>query len=316
GGIGVELDGEYRLDLRVDDRDDDIEERIALMAGLGGFEIPAERAGDRIFVLGKTLRTSDLSYGDLDPLPEILPELDSSRLLNLPLYTNGVIKRGARFGSIESGVLLTSRAGVPAAYLVDESGAQRYPTRAGTAMSSGSELTAHEVDSLLDSILLTAFRTRAAIRRPLDTAARVSIWIVDPQGVVLGMIRTDDAPVFGIDVALQKARTAAFFSSADAGEKLNAVRVRNGIGAFADYVGAVRALLGPTALTGTHAFSDRAGGNLSRPFFLDGIDGNSNGPFSLPFPGTAPGRTWSPFNTGLQLDLVFQRLVQPLGIPS
>ena len=39
-----------------------------------------------------------------------------------------------------------------------------------------------------------------------------TITVVDRAGTVLGLIRTPDAPVFGTDVALQKARTAAFFS--------------------------------------------------------------------------------------------------------
>src|SRR5690606_35173305 len=94
-------------------------------------------------------------------------------------------------------------------------------------------------------------------------------------------------------------------------------RARNAVGGFNDYVSLVRNFLGdPNALTGTHAFSDRAGGNLSRPFFPDGIVDRANGPLSHPFPGTADGvRTWSPFNTGFQLYLIFQRIVQPLGIP-
>ena len=316
GGLGVELDGEYRVDRDISDRDDDIEERIALMSTQGGFEIPSERAGNRIFVLGKTLRTVDLSYAELDALPEILLELDPSSLLKIPFYTDGTIRAGAVFGDASSGILRSTRAGVAAAFLVQASGAARFPTRGGATLAAGA-LSAAEVDALLDSALFTAFRTRAAIRRPLDTAARVSIWVVDHLGNPLGMVRNEDAPVFGLDVALQKARSAAFFSSADAGEKLSAVRARNGVGAFNDYVGAAAASIPVPLLRGQFAVTDRAIGNLARPFFVDGIDGNSNGPFSLPFPGTAgASRTWSPFNTGLQLDLAFQRLVQPLGIPQ
>ena len=37
-----------------------------------------------------------------------------------------------------------------------------------------------------------------------------------------------------------------------------------------------------------------------------------NGPLSKPFPGTRAGSTWSPFNDGLQLDLVFGGLAAPI----
>jgi uncharacterized protein GlcG (DUF336 family) len=100
--------------------------------------------------------------------------------------------------------------------------------------------------------------------------------------------------MFGTDVALQKARTAAFFSNASAASDLMAVSP-----AISAYVTAVRSFLGkPAALADGIAFSDHAGGNLSRPFFPDGIDGNANGPFGKPY------ASWSPFNDGLQLDLV------------
>ena len=46
----------------------------------------------------------------------------------------------------------------------------------------------------------------------------------------------------------------------------------------------------------------RLHGNLSRPFFPDGIDGNGPGPLSKHF------GVWSPFNTGLQLDSVVDNI--------
>jgi hypothetical protein len=78
---------------------------------------------------------------------------------------------------------------------------------------------------------------------------------------------------------------------------------------LAQYVSAAQTFLGvPTALTdGAIAFSDRAGGNLSRPYFPDGVSGTAAGPFSK------PAGEWSPFSTGLQLDLVYNALVQHIG---
>src|SRR3546814_8724472 len=100
-------------------------------------------------------------------------------------------------------------------------------------------------------------RARAQIRRPLDSRAQVSISVVDTHGAVLGIVRSPDAPIFGTDVSLQKARTAAFFSSARAGSALMANPDAR-VGAF---VQAARTFLAdPAALTGKTAFSDRANG--------------------------------------------------------
>jgi len=56
------------------------------------------------------------------------------------------------------------------------------------------------------------------------------------------------------------------------------------------------------------AFGDRTIGNLARPFFPDGINGNPNGPLSKPFP------QWSPFSTGLQLEVSLAGIGQALCI--
>lgn len=308
GGLGVELDGAYTLDRNIGDIDDSIEERIALTATLGGFEIPSERTGNQIFVAGKSLRTTDLKYSDLDPPLEILAELDTNRLLPVSLYFGGQIRDGATYGTVGSGISRTLRAGIPATYIADGAGNPRFPTRAGTA-PNGNALTSAEVDAILDSALMTAFRTRSGIRRPTDSQAHVSIWVVDKEGIPLGMIRTSDGPIFGIDVALQKARTAAFFSSVDVISKLNS--------GYSGYASASNAFFGQDVFSSGRAFSARAVGNISRPFFLDGIDGTAPGPFSVPFPGLVSGsESWSPFNTGLQLALVAQRVLSPLGVPA
>lgn len=307
GGIGVELDGLYSFDRNVLDYDDDIEERIALAASQG-FEAPSDRVGSRIFVLGKSFRYTDLSYDAIDSA-ETIADYSEENLIPVSGFFSGRILQGTQFGTIESGILHSARAGLPVSILVNSDGSERFPTRSGSP-KDGFELTETEVAALLDSALHTAHRARAAIRRPLDTPARVSIWVVDHLGKPLGFIRSQDAPVFGIDVALQKARTAVFFSSADASEVLFRAE-------FSDYVSRARSLLGDSALTGTHAFADRSGGNLSRPFFPDGIEDNAPGPFSLPFPGSvhAASRqsTWSPFNTGLQLDISLPAILAPLS---
>lgn len=308
GGVGVEFDGSYTLDRNVFDRDDDPEEGLALAAAFG-FEAPSNRRADAIIVGGKALRYVDAAEVRDDPLKAGDGEgIPASSLVSVPGFFSGVVRGGVIFGSPESGVASTVRIGIPAAILVQ----QGETSRAGSSLPGGEQLTAPEVDALLDSALLTAQRSRAGIRNPLDSPARVSIWVVDHLGVPLGFVRSQDAPVFGIDVALQKARTSAFFSSSDASSLLQ----RAG---FGGYVSATRSFVGRDPFIGV-AFSGRGIGNLSRPFFIDGSDGNANGPLSLPFPGmmNVAGRSWSPFNTGLQLDVSLAAVVAPLrgSIPS
>jgi uncharacterized protein GlcG (DUF336 family) len=152
------------------------------------------------------------------------------------------------------------------------------------------------VTQILSTAVALANRVRAAIRQPIGSNARVTISVVDTNGAVLGIFRQLDAPVFGLDVAVQKARTTNFFARADAAAKLS------GAG-FGSYVS--RASTDGLSLNGGIAFSDRAIGFLHRPLFPDGINGTLAGPFSSQL------ADWSPFNVGLQLDLVRTALLSP-----
>jgi uncharacterized protein GlcG (DUF336 family) len=105
----------------------------------------------------------------------------------------------------------------------------------------------------------------------------------------------------GFDVCVQKARTAAFFSSASAANQLRTAEA----GKFAKYLDA--AARDGIRLDGGIAITDRAGGFLSRPFFPDGIDETGHGPFSKSID------QFSPFNDGLQLDLVLTSLGNALS---
>jgi uncharacterized protein GlcG (DUF336 family) len=171
---------------------------------------------------------------------------------------------------------------------------------AGSTSGSPNALTAGDVTQIIAQAARQADITRAAIRQPLGSPARVSIAVVDARGRVLGIFRTQDAPVFGFDVSAQKARTAAFFSNSQAGALLRAA----GFGGYADRAGA-----DGLGLDGSVAFSTRAVGFLHRPFLPDGIDGEPPGPFSTPI------ERWSVFNVGLQLDLVRQNLLAYLVTP-
>jgi uncharacterized protein GlcG (DUF336 family) len=193
--------------------------------------------------------------------------------------------------------------------LVDGANNNRYPVQAG----SDGYLGGPEVQLLLRSALMVANRARAQIRQPSGQTAQVSIAVVDTQGTVLGLVRTPDAPVFGTDVALQKARSAAWFSSTGAASQLQSLPPANYLNPVAtssplSYLQALRQVLGDAmALGNGTAYSTRAIGNLSRPFLPDGVASAVPGPLSKPY------AQWSPFSTGLQLDLSMNGLVAALG---
>jgi uncharacterized protein GlcG (DUF336 family) len=233
------------------------------------------------------------------------------------------MRNGTAFGQPASGIRADGEnlfPGADAFVFVDAGNEPRYPPRAGTdgATLGADALTQGEVRTLLRSALGVTNRARAQIRLPLGSQARVTIAVVDTQGEILGMVRARDAPLFGADVSLQKARTAVFFSSDSAAPFLSSlpdaaylsvsddgVDVDDRI-ALGDYVGdARRFLASPTAFgDGAIAYSARAIGNLSRPFFPDGIGGSRAGPFSKPF------AQWSVFSDGAQLDVALNAILQ------
>jgi uncharacterized protein GlcG (DUF336 family) len=119
---------------------------------------------------------------------------------------------------------------VPFAYPVmnlgGESGQLRQPIIADpsvVALPNGvARLTAQEVTSILAAAANRARTTRAGIRLPRGTAAQVFITVVNNPNangvapVVLGTFCTSpDTTLFSWDVAVQKARTAVFFSAAN-----------------------------------------------------------------------------------------------------
>jgi uncharacterized protein GlcG (DUF336 family) len=283
GGVGIEGDGLYTIDRDPRDFDKPFEEIIAAAAARG-YETPALIRGDNILVDGVRLPFSNVEPGDL-------PNAATIPFANLPGQIDPMFPvRGAQ----PSAFVPTTVGGVNGAADL------RFFPFLGSLSGSARALTAAEVTQIIEQAARQSDVTRAAIRQPLGSAARVSIAVVDTEGRVLGIFRTQDAPVFGFDVSVQKARTAAFFSRSNAGALLRGV----GMGAYVD-----RAAADGIRLDGSIAFSDRANGYLHRPFFPDGIDGNPPGPFSTPI------ERWSVFNVGLQLDLIIDNLVQTLAAP-
>ncbi len=271
GGVGVEGDGIYTIDRDPRDEDQPFEEIIAVSAAQN-FSAPPLIRGDNILVEGIRF-----PFANVDNPPAVTP---------------------ISFQDLPGFVLTPVRAALPSAFtpvtlngVNGEASSRFYPAVAGSALSAA------EVQQILGQAALTANITRAGIRQPLGSNARVSIAVVDVDGRILGIFRQADAPVFGFDVSAQKARTAAFLARPDAGAQLQAA----GLGSYV-----ARAAADGIGLNGSIAFSTRGFGFLHRPLFPDGINDTDAGPFS-----TRLGE-WSPFNVGLQLDLIqLSQLLSP-----
>lgn len=116
-------------------------------------------------------------------------------------------------------------------------------------------LSASDVQQILNNAEATANVTRAAIRLPLGSSAKMVIAVADLDGTIIGLRRMTDSTVFSIDVAVTKARNMVYFNSTSrTAADLNQVPM------------------------GT-AVTNRTIGFGAQPFFPPGIDGSSAGPF-------------------------------------
>lgn len=331
GGVGVIADGTYSTDADPYNEDRDIDELIAV-AATAGFQAPIGIRANRITAGGRSLRFTDVDLEHLAAVPAAAPPFAQiagggvGRLVDVAGYYTAArgLLDGAPINTPASGIRPDSGASFsnPDAHiLVDGNNIPRFAPRDGT--NGPAALSAADVREILEQALNVALTGRAQIRQPLNSPIEVTISVSDANGVPLGTVRTPDGPVFGIDVSLQKARTAAFFSSPLAATELNAVNdvvippggvpvvgnldtnnpTLTRVLSLRQYLANMRAFLGPNALTGANAFTARAVGLLGRPYFPDGIQSQGPGPIATGQPN------WSPFAVGLQLDYVILDLV-------
>lgn len=305
GAIGVMGDGDYGFDPNILDRDIDPEEAIAF-AGTQGFAAADAIRADRITVDGTTLRFSDITTSDIGAVSGNFAAINGTAgsIIAVRGYSNAAIIAGTPYGTEASGIRAARAAefsNTDAFILTDGSGNPRFPIRAGTDSASVTQpLSAAEVRAILEEAFTVLTRARAQIRRPLDSRMQATISVVDTHGEVLGIVRSPDAPIFGTDVSLQKARTAMFFSNPQAASNLLAAG-----GGVAPFVAAMRTFLGdPASLTGNFAYGNRSVGNLARPYFPDGELGRPPGPLSRPI------EDFNPFAVGLQVQLVAANIIQ------
>jgi uncharacterized protein GlcG (DUF336 family) len=307
GGVGVMGDGVYDFDTNILDVESKDEEFIAL-AATANFLPPAGITANFITVDGTSLRYSDATAsgfrGTAAPAFSTLAGTVGN-LVAVTGYNAATIVAGSAYGSENSGIrasTTTEFANPDAFILTNGSGANRFPVRAATdGAVTAQPITAAESRALLEEAFLIMTRARAQIRRPLDSRAQVTISVVDTYGSVLGVVRSPDAPIFGTDVSLQKARTAAFFTNANASSELLA----NPTPRIADMMRTARIFFNdPNAFTGRVAFTNRAIGNIARPFFPDGEQERPPGAFSPSIQG------FSPFSVGIQSTLITENIVQ------
>jgi uncharacterized protein GlcG (DUF336 family) len=125
-----------------------------------------------------------------------------------------------------------------------------------TLINGEMRLTATDVSSIISFAAQRVKITRAGIRLPIGTQMQVFITVVNYPNMpgvaptVLGTFRTGEATLFSWDVAVQKARTAIYYSTRDL------------------------AGLGQNV-----AESTRCVGFLAQKFYPPGIDGNPPGPY-------------------------------------
>lgn len=120
----------------------------------------------------------------------------------------------------------------PAAEFGGVSGELRFPIRDDPMpgkIGKTARLSASEVADIIAKAAARSGITRAGIRLPVGVPARVFISVVGNPGLtgqappILGVFRTGEATIFSWDVAVQKARTAYFFSNNDFAESTRTV---------------------------------------------------------------------------------------------
>jgi len=116
-------------------------------------------------------------------------------------------------------------------------------------------LSSQQVNQIVMAAVSTANQTRAIIRLPIGSRAKMVIAVADLDGTLIALYRMTDATVFSVDVAATKARNMVYFNSvARAASDLPGVP------------------LGTAVTNRTISFG-------AQPFFPPGIDGTAAGPF-------------------------------------
>ncbi len=231
GGIGISGGGglsNFNLDLCQGIINDEI---IALGAA-SGFSVDDGLRGDNIFIDGIRFLFSNGEAESAGPGMTTMAEALTLGTIDVrfPIRATPPAKFPIPFGDVNLGAGFDFRP------------------------KAGSILSLAQVQQIINQAVAQADKTRAAIRRPIGSPARVFITVVDIDGTVLGIHRTRDATLFSYDVSAQKARTVVAYSRTDHPLGID-LRVKLGLSAAQPL-----------------AMSCRAVGFLAQDFFPPGID--------------------------------------------
>jgi uncharacterized protein GlcG (DUF336 family) len=275
--------------------EDSFDEAVAL-AGQEGYAPPSNITANNIFVGG--LRLPYVAEGPASGKPRLslaalensnagfLVFADAHTIGGVDLEDNSLLDFASR---TSSAVIAEPPTAYPTAKFAGDTGTLKNTNPKAVdfgivhgAAVEGQHLSVKDVQTVITDAVAQALITRAGIREPLGSYAKVHVAVTDTEGHILGVFAMDDATDFSYDVAVQKARTAAFFS------------------------------------TDTAAISSTAVGFLGEEFFPQGIDDASSGPLyelqnalSLDLPATGPGGTELTSKLPLQNGIT----IFPGGIP-
>jgi uncharacterized protein GlcG (DUF336 family) len=134
----------------------------------------------------------------------------------LPAVTNTTLPNGIGTGTAAGGTWVVAA--------TNGTGTPEFGDLVAPAAGPLGGLSRADVKGILDNAEAEANLTRAAIRLPEGSRARMVIAVADLDGKIIGLRRMDDATVFSIDVAATKARNMVYFnSSARSAADLNGV---------------------------------------------------------------------------------------------
>ena len=262
GAVGVEIDGFGVLANGVPDagihRTDtgivpgpskQLVEEAAALACITGFEPPAIVKANKIVINGfrfpyvtakKPTKFTPVSVATLAAEGKFEPYFDTTGTERDPNGKLAVPPYPPFTPATATAVTSSAVRATPVQEFPQQGFVGRFPPRD----SPLGAITKADVLKMVQQAADQAFLTRAAIRNPKGVAAQVWITVVDLQGNICGLYRTNDATVFSFDLCVQKARTSAFFST--------------------DNVG----------------FSSRAIGFMSQTFYPPGVEAHPPGPMS------------------------------------
>jgi uncharacterized protein GlcG (DUF336 family) len=163
----------------------------------------------------------------------------------VPFVDQTTLPAGASPGSMASYT--------PAGYKVPPKAGVLPPEEYLVGPNAGSVLSASQVNGIIMNAVATANITRAVIRLPPSSPAKMTIAVSDLDGTLLGLYRMHDGTVFSTDVAASKARNVVWFTTVGGSDL-------------------------PGVPKGT-AVTNRTISFGAQPLFPPGINGSANGPF-------------------------------------